>query len=375
VFPEELAKQGLTEELLLSTIYEVKSGHGNSNLWELHTIPSIGFYRILHSYLKRQPTIPKVLIGRFYAAIDCNFQGKGARPDNLYRFVECITTSKRQSDEPMVYETQVMKAVKLQLSKCHEQIDELHAECAEMRRKFGRSGKQLRAAKLALRERTNENHSLKRKYELTKLKSDKLKDTNELLDAECGKLLAKNLELLSDSSNESCDADTNNYQPSEAESNLQEIIGGNHKYSSKIRMLYYSLLVNQVPVSKIENIVREVLACFNPFENVEDLKLPKRSCASYMRNEELKTISNAHKATILCSDAITTKGIFLNTDGTTKQQRKLGGVVASGVVLGVNELPDGKAISAIEDISREFEKLRKAWGCLTYQILILLIGL
>ena len=29
------------------------------------------------------------------------------------------------------------------------------------------------------------------------------------------------------------------------------------------------------------------------------------------------------------------------------------------VVLGVNELPDGKADSAIEDISRECEKLRK----------------
>jgi len=33
--------------------------------------------------------------------------------------------------------------------------------------------------------------------------------------------------------------------------------------------------------------------------------------------------------------------------------------VAGGVVLGVNELPDGKVISVIEDISREFEKLRK----------------
>ena len=185
-----------------------------------------------------------VLIGRFYAAIDSNFQGKGARPDYLYRYVERITTSKRQSDEPMVYETQVMKAVKLQLSKCHEQIDELHAECTEMRRKFKRSGKQLRAAQLALRERTNNNQSLKRKYELTKLKSDKLKNTNELVDTECDKLPAENLELLSDFSNESCDADINNYHPSEAKLNLQDIIGGNHKYSSKIRMLYYSLLTN-----------------------------------------------------------------------------------------------------------------------------------
>ena len=92
---------------------------------------------------------------------------------------------------------------------------------------------------------------------------------------------------------------------------------------------------------------------------MEDLRLPKKSCASYMRNEEFKTICDAHKATVLCSDSGKSKGINLNTDGTTKQQRKLGGVVANGIVLGVNELPDGKAISAIEDISKEFEKLRK----------------
>ena len=38
-------------------------------------------------------------------------------------------------------------------------------------------------------------------------------------------------------------------------------------------------------------------------------------------------------------------------------QKKLGGVVANNMVVSINELPDGKAISAIEDISREFEKL------------------
>ena len=78
-----------------------------------------------------------------------------------------------------------------------------------------------------------------------------------------------------------------------------------------------------------------------------------------MRRGELKTICDAHKATVPCNDSVKTKGIHLNTDGTTKQQQKLGGMMANGVVLGVNELPDGKAISAIEDISREFEKLRK----------------
>lgn len=33
--------------------------------------------------------------------------------------------------------------------------------------------------------------------------------------------------------------------------------------------------------------------------------------------------------------------------------------MVNGLVLGVNELADGKAITAIEDISREFEKLRR----------------
>ena len=33
--------------------------------------------------------------------------------------------------------------------------------------------------------------------------------------------------------------------------------------------------------------------------------------------------------------------------------------MANDMVVSINELPDGKAISAIEDISREFEKLRR----------------
>ena len=79
-----------------------------------------------------------------------------------------------------------------------------------------------------------------------------------------------------------------------------------------------------------------------------------------MRKEELKTICESHKATVLTSDAVKSKGIFLNSDGTTKHQRKLGGVAANGMVLGVNEVPDGKAVSAVQDISKEFENLRRA---------------
>ena len=40
---------------------------------------------------------------------------------------------------------------------------------------------------------------------------------------------------------------------------------------------------------------------------------------------------------------------MFNTNVTTKHQRKLGGAIVNGLVLGVNELADGKAITAVED--------------------------
>ncbi len=56
---------------------------------------------------------------------------------------------------------------------------------------------------------------------------------------------------------------------------------------------------------------------------------------------------------------------------TPKHQRKLGGVIANGIVLGVNELADGKAITAVKDISMEFEKLRRVAEMLGLPIPIL----
>ena len=64
---------------------------------------------------------------------------------------------------------------------------------------------------------------------------------------------------------------------------------------------------------------------------------------------ELKTISNARKATVLCQHAANTR-FQMNTDGTTKSQRKLGGVAINNMVVSVNELLDGTAKSAITDV-------------------------
>lgn len=57
--------------------------------------------------------------------------------------------------------------------------------------------------------------------------------------------------------------------------------------------------------------------------DITTLKLPAESCAGYMHREELKTVSLAHQATVLC-DA---KELYLNSDGTTKNQHKLNAMV------------------------------------------------
>lgn len=106
-----------------------------------------------------------------------------------------------------------------------------------------------------------------------------------------------------------------------------------------------------MPPAKIS---KTVLKCFLPSMNTDDLVLPHERCAGYMRREELKTVSMAHKAYAVNES----ESLDLNSDGTTKFQKKIGGVAVNGMVLSLNAVPDGSANSIIEDISCELEKLR-----------------
>lgn len=90
-FLRELHQYGLTEKLLTSTFHCVVAEE--SIPWRIKGIPNIGFYRAIHPYLKsRHPRLTKVVIGKFYVAIDHNLKEKGSgRPDNVYRFIEGVT--------------------------------------------------------------------------------------------------------------------------------------------------------------------------------------------------------------------------------------------------------------------------------------------
>ena len=83
------------------------------------------------------------------------------------------------------------------------------------------------------------------------------------------------------------------------------------KYSPSIRKLYYTLLSAGVPAIKISSIIKHVLQTFNPNFDVSSLSLPQKSCASYMRRDELKVVGDAQKAAKLCDSALINQGFHL----------------------------------------------------------------
>ena len=249
--------------------------------------------------------------------------------------------------------------MKNQLRLCTNQLEELTAECLELKKNFNSSRSQLQGAEAALRDITNEKLQLEKRCQKSIKRLKTLETQHTLLENDFAEMQIENLDLSEDV------VELQQLQPSAASSSDLQTLGlaSNTKvgrtYSAEIRILYYSLLAAQIPASKIDSIIKSVIKCFQPSIDIDELKLPKKSCASYMRKDELKSICMAHKATVISEDyAVKKSGLHLNTDGTTKHQKKLGGVVVNGMVLSVNELADGKATSAIDDISKEFEKLR-----------------
>ena len=371
-FPEELSLYGLTEELLASTFSQVLNNE-KSLSWKLSSTPTVGFYHALHRYLKRWPTTSrttKIAIGKFYIAIDPNLKAKGGRPDNIYRFIEKVSQS--ETDQLVNYGNmqkcilrQEMKAMQLEVQNCNQMVEQMSTDYERLKEEFKSSKCKLENAEQALRDITNENVVLKKSQDTTVKKFskfEKLKTKCALLEEECAKLQVDNIDLSMEVSELESEVACNEASDRADHSDftvLSACSKTNGKFPPAIRKLYYSMLADQIPPSKIAETIKIVLKTFHPSLDVDKLQLPKRSCASYMRREELKTISNAHKSTVLSEQAAQGGGFHLNTDGTTKAQKKIGGVVINDTVVSVNELPDGTAMSAINDISRELEKLRK----------------
>ena len=132
-YPDDLIVYGLSKELLISAMNEFETGNATVANWSLSgRIPTIGFYRALHLYLKQHFKATKTSIGKLYCAIDVNLKEKGSRPDNIYRFVERIISSDCHSEELMLYDAQPAKSMSIHL-KCSDQLEMLNSECTELR--------------------------------------------------------------------------------------------------------------------------------------------------------------------------------------------------------------------------------------------------
>ena len=337
---------------------------GKKTPWSLRTTPKAQFYQLLHSFLKkwtktRQST--KILIGKLYLAIDENFAG---RPDNVYRYVDSL------SKAPFTHDLMSYSAKQHSHANSSDCISSLTIEICGLKEKLDLSKKQLLAANCALRDITNE-----------KLKTQKERDSalNKAAKYHQSSLAAMDdiVHLIEELENSEISEELSSVHecgdPTFSPTNSDIITGNNQDpgpvdftatksgktYSNSVRKLYYTLLSNGIPVSRIESLVKDVVKWSNPSVDILRLELPKRSCASYMRKDELKVVSNAHKATSLCRQVARGESLKINSDGTTKNQKKLGGVAINGMAISVNELANGSSLTAINDVSRELEKLRK----------------
>ena len=334
--------------------------------WCLQTTPKVRFYKLLHLFLKKwtkTQQCTKSVIGLLYLAIDENFAGR--RPDNVYRYVDSLSARAVDCNDLMSY------SAKRQESYQVDCVSEMSEKISQLREQLDLSKQQLHATNCALRDITNEKLKVQKERDSALKKAARLKKSTEATREDMEHLI------------EEIENNTLNPDPSFGDDyeflvNTAEITSENSQnsdgsqvdltcrtksgkaYSNSVRKLYYTLLSSGVPVSKIEGIVKDVVKWSHPSVDVSKLKIPKKSCASYMRQEELNVISTAHKATSLCSQLAAGAGLRINTDGTTKNQKNIDGVAINGMTICVNEVADGSASTAISNLSKELDKLRKA---------------
>ena len=297
-FPEELCSYGLNEELLAASWRGVQIGEKPK--WHLKGIPNIEFYKNLHPFLKFWPvtdSATKVAIGAFYIEIDENMKKKGSRPDNVYRFVDKTVKSNcslgLMAYHPDNHQTE-MKALQSDLSCCTKQVETLNSDVSKLKQQLEASRQELQVARCSLRDVTNEKRILDKKKETSQKKFEKSKKVQFSLIQEITSLHLENVDLsmaLSDLESDLCEVNSSidSYNADTHENFTFQTKNG-RQYSPAIRKLYYTLLANQVPTVRISEIIKSVVKCFNPSIDVDHLKLPQRSCASYMRREEMKTI-------------------------------------------------------------------------------------
>jgi len=133
----ELLQYGLTEEVLKEAFSQ--SAEDQESCWSLNKIPTIGFYRELHNFLKKWPpscSTTKTAIGKFYIQIDPELHRKLAsdsqHPVCIYQFIEKAASSNASHSTLMSYGLPAtIQHLEVEISGCSTQIRELSAKVKE----------------------------------------------------------------------------------------------------------------------------------------------------------------------------------------------------------------------------------------------------
>ena len=188
----------------------------------------------------------------------------------------------------MTYDKDIaeLKAMRADVKHCTEHIAKLNVEVSELKQQLQTSRKQLHSAQCALRDVSDERLKLKKQRDMAARKAAKFQGLRSSLEEEIAQLQEENFDLsmaisavegeltsISDDDTDTCTGGNEDFS-------IQTKCG--RRYSPAIRKLYYTLFADQVPTSKIADIVKTVVRCFNPSIDVQHLKLPQRACASYM---------------------------------------------------------------------------------------------
>jgi len=324
--------------------------------WSLSCVPTVGFYRVLHQYLKRWPmshSMSTVAIGKFYTAIDEQLKFKGSRPDCIYRFTDRLVHSAQPSNDFVAY------GKNFKLENLQQEVKSLSVKLQQKEEELRNLQEQLTAEESSKVD-SDQIQFLEKNYaNYKKLYTREMNAKIEALQLQNQTLTETVYDLQAELENSACPVDS--ISSSIGEDNSVKFclntMDGGKQYSSSVRALYYSLLAGQVSPAKIRGIIEAVIKCFVPTANLDQLRLPSEGCAGYMRRQELNTISMAHKATAITEQITATGQLHLNSDGTTKSQKKIQGVAISGLTVSVNEVSDGSADRIIEDISKQLEQL------------------
>jgi len=392
-FPESLLKCGLTKTLLLQIFTDVQCHKTENVSWHLSETPELGFYRELHQFLKRWPMTQnanKSTLGKVYLAIDKRLQAKGLGPNNTYLFIERSVASQHVNTSVMTYGLDLTEKNKLHtlqmqvdeyavdMQKLTEQFNDLKKQMAKAKKELIKTKSELKQARNALEDTTNKLHftEVQHSAKYQSVLNENLKFAEELDEylycANISDELSSTCKELSEIKEACTDAVTID-DGSVSNFSFKTRIG--KKYSPAIRKLYYCLLSNQIPPGKIAATIKSILKAFFPALDTDLLALPKERCAGQMRIDEMCTISEAHKASVICEQLQAGKTLHLNTDGTTLAQKKINSIAINNTVISIDEVHDGTAETVINDVSKQLQKLREWHSHSIYQMQTVSTGL